>query len=119
MEETATVADHTDDVERTYRTEAERLWHALVLFGGDPEVASDAVSEAFAQAIARGSAVQDLSAWVWKSAFNIARGDLKRRGRHTLAVPELPADVPTETIDVVRALAKLSPKQRASVVLHH
>jgi len=119
MEETASVADHTDDVERTYRVQAERLWHALVLFCGDPEVASDAVSEAFAQAIARGPAVQDLSRWVWKSAFSIARGDLKRRGRHASAMPELPAEVPTETIDLVRALAKLTPKQRASVVLHH
>jgi RNA polymerase sigma-70 factor (ECF subfamily) len=119
MEETASVADHTDDVERTYRVQSERLWHALVLFCGDPEIASDAVSEAFAQAIARGPAVQDLSRWVWKSAFNIARGDLKRRGRDASAVPELPAEVPTETIDLVRALAKLTPKQRASVVLHH
>lgn len=119
MEETSGVTDLTDPVERTYRAQAERLWRALVLFCGDQEVASDAVSEAFAQAIARGSAIEDLDRWVWRSAFNIARGDLKRRGRQATEMPDLPAPVPTETVDLVRALAKLSPKQRASIVLHH
>ncbi len=119
MEETSSVADLTDGVERTYRAQAERLWRALVLFCGDREVASDAVSEAFAQAIARGPAIDQLDRWVWRSAFNIARGDLKRRGRQTSGMPDLPAEVPTETVDLVRALAKLTPKQRASIVLHH
>ena len=113
------MADLTDAVERTYRAQAERLWHALVLFCGDREVASDAVSEAFAQAVARGSGIKDVDRWVWRSAFNIARGELKRRGRQISGVPDLPAEVPIETVDLVRALAKLSPKQRASIVLHH
>lgn len=113
------MADLTDAVERTYRAQAERLWHALVLFCGDREVANDAVSEAFAQAVARGSGIEDVDRWVWRSAFNIARGELKRRGRQTSGVPDLPAEVPIETVDLVRALAKLSPKQRASIVLHH
>ena len=119
MDETSSVTNLSDSVERTYRAQAEQLWRALVLFCGDREVASDAVSEAFAQAISRGSAIDDLDRWVWRAAFNIARGDLKRRGRQTSGVPDLPAEVPTETVDLVRALAKLSPKQRASIVLHH
>ena len=119
MDETSGVTDLTDDVERSYREHAEQLWRALVLFCGDREIANDAVSEAFAQAIARGSAIENVDRWVWRSAFNIARGDLKRRGRHTSALPDLPAEVPTETVDLVRALAKLTPKQRASIVLHH
>jgi RNA polymerase sigma-70 factor (ECF subfamily) len=119
MDETAGVTDRTDAVDRCYREQAARLWRALVLFCGDREVANDAVSEAFAQAIARGSAIDDIDRWVWRSAFNIARGDLKRRGRHTSNVPDLPAEVPIETVDLVRALATLTPKQRASIVLHH
>ncbi len=50
MEETSGVTDIMDAVERSYKEQSERLWHALVLFCGDSEVASDAVSEAFAQA---------------------------------------------------------------------
>jgi RNA polymerase sigma-70 factor (ECF subfamily) len=119
VEETAGVTDRTDAVERCYREQADRLWHALVLFCGDQEVANDAVSEAFAQAIGRGPGIDDVDRWVWRSAFNIARGDLRRRGRQTSKVPDLPAEVPTETVDLVRALATLTPKQRASIVLHH
>jgi RNA polymerase sigma-70 factor (ECF subfamily) len=116
MDETSLVGNR---VERTYLEHADRLWHALVLFCADPEVASDSVAEAFAQAIARGEAIHDVDRWVWRSAFNIARADLKRRGGAASMVPELPADVPVDTVDLVRALAELSPKQRASVVLHH
>jgi len=119
MEETAFVGNVDDPVERAYREHADRLWHALVLFCADPDVASDAVSEAFAQAIARGDGIVDLERWVWRSAFNIARGDLNRRRQISVPVPDLPVDVPEDTVDLVRALAELSPKQRASVVLHH
>jgi RNA polymerase sigma factor (sigma-70 family) len=119
MDETAGVTGMTDAVERAYLKQAARLWHALVLFCGDRETANDAVSEAFAQAIARGPAIEDIDRWVWRSAFNIARGDLKRRGMHTSNVPDLQDEVPPETVDLVRALATLSPKQRASIVLHH
>jgi RNA polymerase sigma factor (sigma-70 family) len=119
MEETSEVTDATDAVERAYREQADRLWRALVLFCGDPEIANDAVSEAFAQAIARGSAIDDLDRWVWRAAFNIARGDLKRRAKAAPDLPGLPAEVPIDTVDLVRALAQLTPKQRGSVVLHH
>jgi RNA polymerase sigma factor (sigma-70 family) len=119
VEETQPVTGAGDSVEQTYRRQAEHLWRSLVLFSGDPEIASDAVSEAFAQAISRGSSIDDLDRWVWRAAFNIARGDLKRRRNQTAEVPDLPAEVPTDTVDLVRALARLSPKQRASIVLHH
>lgn len=119
VDETQAVTDVVDTVERAYRAQAERLWRALVLFSGDRELASDAVSEAFAQAMARGSGIHDLDRWVWRAAFNIARGDLERGARRSAELPKLPAEVPIETVDLVRALAKLSSKQRASVVLHH
>jgi RNA polymerase sigma factor (sigma-70 family) len=119
MDETSLVVDVVDAIEQVYREQSERLWRAIVLFSGDREVASDAVSEAVAQAIARGSGIVDLDRWIWRTAFNIARGELKRRSRHTADVPDLSAEVSTETVDIVRALGKLSAKQRASVVLHH
>lgn len=44
------MTDAAEGLERVYREEAPRLWRALVAYSGDPDVASDAVAEAFAQA---------------------------------------------------------------------
>ena len=50
-------------------------------YTGDAELASDAEAEAFAQALRRGEAVDDVAAWVWRSAFRIASGLLATRSR--------------------------------------
>jgi RNA polymerase sigma factor (sigma-70 family) len=107
------------DWEQVYREESPKLWRALVLHTGSSEVASDAVAEAFAQGIARGDAIRKPGAWVWKAAFVIARGDLAQRhdspagaGRAEPASPEL-------VMDLVQALAELSPMQRASIILRY
>ncbi len=113
------MSDPTDVVERCFRLQSERLWRSLLLYSRDPEVASDAVAEAFAQVLRRGSAVHDVDRWVWRAAFKIARGELKRRGRHSTEIPDQAAEVPVDTVDLLRALADLSPKQRGAVVLHH
>jgi RNA polymerase sigma-70 factor (ECF subfamily) len=106
--------------EEAYRAEAPRLWRSLLLFTGDPELASDALAEAFAQGIARGEAVRSPGAWVWKTAFVLARAEL---GRSRSPAPESPSyDVgvqPEEVLDVMIALRTVSPMQRASLVLHH
>ena len=106
--------------DRLYRAESDRLWRALVAFSGDREVASDAVAEAFAQCIRRGGEVRDPRAWLWRAGFAIARGELKERSRwRTLAeVEDEPA--PDEGLGrLLRALAHLSSKQRAAVLLRH
>jgi hypothetical protein len=41
-------------VEECYHAEHARLWRSLLLFSGDADLASDAVSEAFTQALHRG-----------------------------------------------------------------
>jgi RNA polymerase sigma-70 factor (ECF subfamily) len=105
--------------EAVYRDEAPKLWHALVLHTGMPEIASDAVAEAFAQGIGRGASVRNPGAWVWKAAFMLARGDLRRRKRDVPDVPDRVAHAPIDTIDLMRALRVLTPKQRGSIVLHH
>jgi RNA polymerase sigma-70 factor, ECF subfamily len=116
MDETPLV---TDEVERSYREQSEKLWRALLLFSADPEVANDAVAEAFAQALRRGPAVRDVDRWVWRAAFRIARGDLQHRRRYQPIASDVPGDLPTDTVDLIRALMTLTPKQRGSVVLHH
>ena len=112
-----TSPDREQEVERLYRTEGGKLWRAVRAYCGDPEVASDAVSEAFAQVLARGAAVRDPRAWLWRSAFRIAAGELKA-GRPPIAAVRDPTYEMHEPIaDVLRALKKLSPKQRAAVIL--
>jgi RNA polymerase sigma factor (sigma-70 family) len=104
-------------VERVYREDGARLWRAVFLAFGSRDVADDAVAEAFAQALRRGRALRDPAAWVWRAAFRIAAGELKSRGE-TEAFEVHEADSMREPfVDLWRALAKLPPKQRASVVL--
>jgi DNA-directed RNA polymerase specialized sigma24 family protein len=108
-----------DGFERLYRSEGARLERALILFTSDREMARDAVAEAFAQAIAARERLHSPQARVWRAAFRIAAGDLKRRSRRATSVQEDSYVMPEAVIDVVRALSQLSRKQRASIVLHH
>jgi RNA polymerase sigma-70 factor, ECF subfamily len=104
-------------IEALYRKDGDRLWWALLAWSGDREIASDAVAEAYAQVLRRGPEVRDPGAWVWRVAFRVAAGELKRRGRFgppADAAYELP-----EPSELFAALAQLSDRQRAAVVLHH
>ena len=87
-------------------------------FGGDQELASDAMAEAFAQALGRGDAVDAPDSWIWRAAFRIAAGELKERRR--VAASDLlltSVGMPEPVEDLVRALRTLSPNQRAAAVL--
>lgn len=119
MESLAATAGVADTIEAVYRQEAGRLWRALYAFTADAEIASDAVAESFAQAIRRGGAIHDPPAWVWRSGFRIAAGELKRRSRSIDLMPDgsyVDPEVDTELVD---ALAKLPDGQRAAVILHY
>jgi RNA polymerase sigma-70 factor (ECF subfamily) len=115
----ATGSDQT--LASVYASERDRLWRALVGFTRDEHVASDAVAEAFAQALGRGSEVRDASAWVWRAAFRIAAGELKRRRREVgppagaFTVPPIDPRVAALT----EALARLPTRQRAVLILFH
>jgi len=104
-------------IEALYRKDGDRLWWALLAWSGDREIASDAVAEAFAQVLRRGPDVRDPGAWVWRVAFRVAAGELKRRGRFG-PLTDAGYDLP-EPSDLFAALAQLSDRQRAAVVLHH
>jgi RNA polymerase sigma-70 factor, ECF subfamily len=103
-----------------YEQEGLRLWRAVFAFSGDPDVANDAVAEAFAQCLRRGDAVRDPRAWVWRSAFRIAAGELKERRRRTGAPIQTPSyDLPESTDHLMAAIAQLSGQQRAALLLRH
>ena len=112
----------TDAIERLYREEGARLWRAVWAFAGDRQVADDAVAEAYAQLLRRGDGVRDPARWVWAVAFRVAKGELAERRRRdggAAVVPEDAYEMPEPARDVVGALARLSPRQRACIVLHH
>lgn len=112
------VAGPRDAVERVWRDDGPRLWRSLAAFGGDQELASDAMAEAFAQALGRGGAVEAPDRWIWRAAFRIAAGELKERRRVRAGdVAPSPVVMPEPVADLVRALRTLSPNQRAAAVL--
>ena len=108
-----------EEIERLYRERGDRMWRAVLAFAGDPEVASDAVAEAFAQVLRRGEEVNDPEAWLWRAAFRIAAGELKERSRRVVSVASGSYEMEEPARDLVVALARLSEKQRAAVILHH
>src|SRR4051812_10965229 len=116
MDDAVATTAIADRIERCYREQAERLWRSLILFAGNADVASEAVAEAFAQALRRGDAIRDVDAWIWRAAFRIAGGDLARRRGETshelTASGEATVEMPEPTVDLVRAMSRLSPKQR-------
>jgi RNA polymerase sigma-70 factor, ECF subfamily len=107
------------DLEMLYREHGNRLWWALVAFSGDRDIASDAESEAFAQALRRGEAIKDPLAWIWRAAFRIAAGELKERGRQAPPLSEPSYELPEQAAEVTNALRQLPAQQRAAVVLHY
>jgi RNA polymerase sigma factor (sigma-70 family) len=119
MESVAATASIADTIEAVYRQESGRLWHALFAFAADTEIASDAVAESFAQAIRRGAAIRDVRAWVWRSGFRIAAGELKRRSRSVDLIPDSSYLDPEVDTELIAALARLPDGQRAAVVLHY
>lgn len=105
-------------VEDVYRLHHARLWRALLSYTGDAAVASDAESEAFAQALRRGDVIDDVAAWVWRSAFRIADGLLQQRRR------PIPIERGTATSDgslseFLALLGGLSAQQRQCIVMRY
>lgn len=58
--------------------------------------------------------------WVWAAAFRIAAGELKawRSQQRVDWMPEASYEIP-ETVEILSALARLSPKQRGALLLRY
>jgi RNA polymerase sigma-70 factor (ECF subfamily) len=121
MQEVVVEVQTLGGIEDVYREHAAKLWRSLVAFTGDPEIASDAVAEAFAQVIARGHAVRDPGRWVWRVAYLVAAGHLRDRDVTGFdAVPWVdPSNAAERDADLMTALAQLPQRQRAAIVLHY
>jgi RNA polymerase sigma-70 factor (ECF subfamily) len=120
MDSAFALVDARTDVEALYRADADRMWRAVYAFAGDAEIASDAVAEAYAQLIRRGDAVRDPAAWVWRTAFQISRGQLKDRSR--VIEPATDSTEHTDAYtdqDLLEAVRQLPDGQRAAVILFY
>jgi RNA polymerase sigma-70 factor, ECF subfamily len=106
-------------IERVYRERGETMWRAILAYSSDPEIASDAVAEAFAQLLRRGAAVREPERWAWRAAFRIAAGELKARRQAGSSAPEGSYEVELASVELVRALETLSDRQRSAAVLHY
>jgi RNA polymerase sigma-70 factor (ECF subfamily) len=108
----------TSRVEAAYRRTHERLWRSLLAFGRDPELASDAEAEAFAQALRRWDAIDDVERWVWRAAFRIAAGMLADRRQQP--DPQVTGHVlDASAAEFLSMLDGLSEQQRSCVVLRY
>jgi RNA polymerase sigma factor (sigma-70 family) len=117
------VSDHQTrtmmaELEGVYEQQGAPLWRAVYLYSGDREVASDAVAEAFAQALRRDN-LRSPDRWIWRTAFRVAAGDLAKRRREAHGFAEVAYELPDDTAELLLALPRLSPKQRAAIVLHY
>jgi DNA-directed RNA polymerase specialized sigma24 family protein len=114
--------DPVSEFETLYREHGDRLWRALYAFTGSAELADDAVAEAFTQAMRGATTIREPIRWIWRVAFRVASGELKERGRSgpwlDSTVLADPVD-PSGAVDLLLALGRLSPNQRAAIVLHH
>jgi RNA polymerase sigma-70 factor (ECF subfamily) len=122
METATTVIDSLPTVEDLYTADADRLWRGLFAFSGDAEIASDALNEAFVQVIGRGDAVRDPAAWVWRTAFSLARAALhdRRSDSGTFAAAENASHLDRYADpDLLSALRLLPEAQRAAVILYY
>lgn len=121
--------DDLDRLRLVYEDIQPRLWRAVLAWSGSRDVADEAVADAFAQAARRGPDLRDPAAWIWRSAFRIAAGDLARRRRSPVVSldgpdrpigwdpPQLEPGTPDDASELIGALQHLSDQQRRAVVL--
>ena len=108
---------HDAEAGQLYEAVAPQLWRALVAYGRDREIASDAVAEAFAQYLGRREEVRSPRGWLWKTAFRIASGELQRSDG---ARPPFEENaVVTELESLLELLATLPDRQRAVTLLRY
>jgi len=110
--------DERRRVEELYRSQSRKMWRALFGYSADPDIASDALAEAFARALREQDRIRDLRAWLWRVSFRLATAELRRRAAES-GVAEPPTyEMPEPVPELVTALRRLSPNQRLAIVLH-
>lgn len=120
------------DVGRLFEAHHEALYRYLYRLTGDPELAADAVQEAFTRMIARRPRDENPRAWLYRVATNAAlesgrtasnRARLLAASPHGAALgddpttPDTAVEVRERRERVQRALASLSPRERTILLM--
>ena len=115
--------------EEFFANDYSRLVAAVGLAVGNADAARDAVDEALARAweLRRKDEIESLAGWVRVVAMNVARTEFRRRSAELRATQRMVARTPrddvvvdgADALDVARAMAKLSRRQREIIVLHY
>jgi RNA polymerase sigma factor (sigma-70 family) len=116
-----------DDFAEFFSARRDVVFRAVLVAVGDAPTAEDAVAEAFTRAYERWRVVRthaNPTAWVMRTALNVARSWWRRRRREWLTpshdtVAHSLVPPPADPLDAVlgRALASLPVRQRAVVAL--
>ena len=106
------------DFDELFRRDGAGLYRTLYAFsGGRRDIAEDATSEAFARAIVHARTIRDPLAWMYRTAFRLAAREMKADAQRGAVPPDAVTLDATDTGELINALKKLSPNQRAAVVL--
>jgi RNA polymerase sigma-70 factor, ECF subfamily len=109
----------SDEIERLYREEGPNVWRAVLAYaGGRREIADEAVAEAFARAIVYEGRIRRPVGWLYQVAFRLAAAEMRRQRWPDTETGDVAVD-PPEVLGVFEALRRLTPNQRAAVVLFH
>lgn len=111
--------EEAHDFDALFREAGSGVFRTLYAYtGGRREIAEEAMAEAFARAMARSAAIRDPIAWIYRTAFRLANEELRaERRRGPSPVDE--SSPPPELDGLIESLRRLSPNQRAAIVLRH
>lgn len=111
--------DHDAGFDALYAEVGPRLWRAILAYsGGRRDIADEVVAEAFARTLESGARVRDPKSYVFRIAFRLAANELRRQ-RPTAFVPETSVEQDRGLVELLDALKKLSPTQRAAIYLRY
>jgi RNA polymerase sigma factor (sigma-70 family) len=107
-----------DDLGALFGEQRDAVYRTIFAYtGGRRSIAEEATAEAFARAIAHEGSIRNPTAWVFRVAFNVANDELRQERRN---IVEQDVSFPGPELEgVMEALRRLSPKQRAAVVLRY
>jgi len=106
-------------IERLYSELAPKVWRACLAYSGSRDVADEAVAEAFTLAMEHADELRSPAGWIWKVAIRLAGAERERRRGLGEPIPDEAYEMPDPAVELIRALARLSERQRAAVLLHH
>jgi RNA polymerase sigma-70 factor, ECF subfamily len=107
------------DLEDVFRDHAAGVYRTLYAFtAGRVPIAEEATAEAFARAISHADRIRDPLAWIYRTAFRLAAAELRRERRMMPSSDRAGTDA-EGLFPLVEALRRLSPNQRAAIVLRY